>query len=77
MEIPELIHEIQIHEILLLMCEDSFQIYRKPWIDQVWHDIIIFKLKAYDVEVELVSLLKNYLQSREQRIVLNGQMPQY
>ena len=34
--------------------------------DKVWHDGIIFKLKAYGVEGELLSLLKNYLENREQ-----------
>ena len=37
--------------------------------DKVWHDGIIFKLKAYGVESELLSLLKSYLESREQRVV--------
>ena len=37
--------------------------------DKVWHDRIIFKLKAYGVEGELLSLLKNYLENREQRVV--------
>ena len=41
--------------------------------DKVWHDGLVFKLKSYGVEGELLSLLKNYLQSREQRVVLNGQ----
>ena len=41
--------------------------------DKVWLDGIIFKLKAYGVEGELLSLLKNYVESREQRVVLNGQ----
>ena len=41
--------------------------------DKVWHDGIIFKLKAYGVESELLSLLKNCLENREQRVVLNGQ----
>ena len=41
--------------------------------DKVWHDGIIFKLKAYGVEGELLSLLKNYLENREQRVALNGQ----
>ena len=41
--------------------------------DKVWHDGIIFKLKAYGAEGELVSLLKNCLKNRERRIVLNGQ----
>ena len=34
---------------------------------------LIFKLKAYGIEGELLSLLENYLQNREQRVVLNGQ----
>ena len=41
--------------------------------DKVWHDGIIFKLKAYSVEGELLSLLNNYLENREQRVALNGQ----
>ena len=36
--------------------------------DKVWHDGIIFKLKAYSVEGELLSLLKNYLENSEQRV---------
>ena len=34
--------------------------------DKVWHDGPIFKLKAYDIEGKLPSLLENYLQNREQ-----------
>ena len=34
---------------------------------------LIFKLKAYGIEGELLSVLENYLQNREQRVVLNGQ----
>ena len=41
--------------------------------DKVWHDGIIFKLKAYSVEGELLSLLKNYLENSEQRVAWNGQ----
>ena len=41
--------------------------------DKVWHDGLAFKLKSYGVEGELLSLLKNYIQSHEQRVVLNGQ----
>ena len=41
--------------------------------DKVWHDGLIFKLKSYGVEGELLSLLKNYFQKREQRVALNGQ----
>ena len=45
--------------------------------DKVWHDGIIFKLKAYGIEGELLSLLKNYLKNREQRVVLNGQTSEW
>ena len=45
--------------------------------DKVWHDGIIFKLKAYGVEGELLSLLKNYLENQEQRVVLNGQTSEW
>ena len=45
--------------------------------DKVWHDRIIFKLKAYGVEGELLSLLKKYLENREQRVVLNGQTSEW
>ena len=41
--------------------------------DKVWHDGLVFKLNSYSVECELLSLLKNYLQSREQRVILNVQ----
>ena len=41
--------------------------------DKVWHVGLIFKLNSHGVEGELLSLLKNYLQNREQRVVLNGQ----
>ena len=40
--------------------------------DEVWRDGIIFKLKAYGIEGELLILLKSYLENREQRVVLNG-----
>ena len=42
--------------------------------DKVWHDGIIFKFKVYGVEGELLSLLKIYLENREQAVVLNGQI---
>ena len=42
--------------------------------DKVWHDWMIYKLKAYGVEGEL---LKNYLQNRERRVVLNGQTSEW
>ena len=45
--------------------------------DKVWHDGFIFKLKSYDVEGELLLLLKNYLRNREQRVALNGQTSEW
>ena len=45
--------------------------------DKVWHDGIIFKLKACGAEGELLSLLKNYLENQEQRVVLNGQTSEW
>ena len=39
--------------------------------DKVWHDGIIFKLTAYGVEGQLLSLLQNYLENREQRVALD------
>ena len=44
---------------------------------KVWNDGIIFKLKAYGVEGELLSLLKNDLENREQRVVFNGQTSEW
>ena len=41
--------------------------------DKVWHDGLLYKLKAYGVQGELLSLLRNYLQKRKQIVVLNGQ----
>ena len=44
----------------------------KPF-DKVCHKGLLFKLKSYGVEGEVLSLLKCYRSNREQRIVLNGQ----
>ena len=41
--------------------------------DKVWHEGLIFKLKSKSIEGELLPLLRNYLQNREQRAVLNRQ----
>ena len=40
--------------------------------DKVWHEGVIFKLKTYGVEGNLLKLLENYLADRQQRVVLNG-----
>ena len=42
--------------------------------DKVWHSGLLLKLQAYGVEGQLLALLKDYLHSCKQRVVLNGQM---
>ena len=67
-----------IHEIQTVFDENPTVDVRGVFLDlskafeKFWHDGIIFKLKAYDVEGELL-LVKNYLENREQRVALNGQ----
>lgn len=41
--------------------------------DNVWHNELLFKLKSYGVEDQLLSLLENCLANRQQRVVFNGQ----
>ena len=41
--------------------------------DKVWHIRILFELKAYGADGELLSLLKIFFENRKQRVVLNGQ----
>ena len=45
--------------------------------DKNWHDGIIFKLKVYGVEGELLLRLKSFLKNREQRVALNGQTSEW
>ena len=40
---------------------------------KVWHDGIIFKLETYGVKGKLLNLIKNILNARYQRVVLNDQ----
>ena len=40
---------------------------------KVWHEGILFKLKTYGVNGEVLILLTNYLHERYQRVLLNGQ----
>ena len=39
--------------------------------DKVWHPL--YKLKCYGMEGSFYHILKNYLQNRKQKVVLNGQ----
>ena len=59
-----IIHEIQtaFDENLTVNVRGVFLDISKAF-DKVWHDGIIFKLKSYGVEGELLSLLKNYLEN--------------
>ena len=41
--------------------------------DIVWHSVVLFNLQAYGFEIELIALLKDYLDNRGQRVVLNDQ----
>ena len=45
--------------------------------DKVWHIGLLFKLKAYSVDGELLLLLKNYLENRKQRVALNCQTSEW
>ena len=40
--------------------------------DKVWHEGLIFKLKAYVVEGNLLKLLENYVTDRQQKFAENG-----
>ena len=41
--------------------------------DKVWHKGLLYRIKSYRVEGELLSLLEYYLRDRKQRVVLNSQ----
>ena len=41
--------------------------------DRVWHEGLLFKLKSYGICGPLLSLLKEFLSDRLQRVTLNGQ----
>ena len=40
--------------------------------DKVWHEGLLFKLESHGIGGELLNLFKDYLQERQQRVVLNG-----
>ena len=41
--------------------------------DKVWHEGLLFKLQQYVISGELITLIKDFLSCRKQRVVLNGQ----
>ena len=77
-QLLSIIHEIQtaFYENPTVDVRGVF-LYTSKAFDKVWHDGIIFKLKSYGVDGELLSLLKNYLENREQRVVLNAQTSEW
>ena len=40
--------------------------------DKMWHDGFIFKLKCNGISGNHLNFFENYLQNRQQRVVLNG-----
>ena len=40
--------------------------------DKVWHDGIIFKLTQNGISGNLLNLLRDFLNERKQRVILNG-----
>ena len=42
-------------------------------VDKVWHDRIVFKLTENGISGNLVNLLRDFLNERKQRVILNGQ----
>ena len=41
--------------------------------DKVWHKGLLFKLKTYGIQGQLLKLIKNFLTDRLQKVVLSGQ----
>ena len=45
--------------------------------DKVWYIGLLFRIKAYGVDGELLSLLENYLENCKQKVVLNDQTSEW
>ena len=41
--------------------------------DRVWHDGLIYKIKSFGISDTPLNLIGNFLSSRYQKVVLNGQ----
>ena len=48
------------------------QALKSPEFDKVWHDGLLFKLKSYGISSCLITVIKDFLNNRHQRVVLNG-----
>ena len=72
-----------IHEIQTAFDENSVADVRDIFLDiskafdKVWHEGLFYKLKTYGIEGQLLSLLANYLENREKRVVSNGQTSEW
>ena len=45
--------------------------------DKVWHEGLIHKLQTFGITGKLLSLLKDFLSNRSQRVALNGQFSEW
>ena len=45
--------------------------------DRVWHEGLIYKLECKGISGNLLTLVKNYLKDRKQRVVLNGRSSEW
>ena len=57
----------------LLMRAAKFELFSQIAFDKVWHEGLSFKLKQNGISGKLLNLIKDFLKSIKQRIVLNGQ----
>ena len=71
-QLLSIIHEIQSSFDSPLEVRADFLDISKAF-DKVRHPGLLFKLKSYGIEGNLLKLLENYLHNRKQRVVLNGQ----
>ena len=55
-------------EVRIVFCDISRA------FDREWHEGLLFKLEKCGISNKLLAWLKNYLQDRYQRVVINGQM---
>ena len=68
-----------IHEIKASFDSNPFADVRGVFLDiskafdKNWHKALLYKLKSYGVEGELLSLLECYLRDQTERVVSNGQ----
>ena len=72
-QLIDLVDEIHhaFHSIISLEVRAIFLDISKAF-DKVWHDGLIFKMRQNGISGKLLKLFQNYLNNREQRVVLNG-----